>query len=258
MIDLGILATYYDTGGGHDWEHGDFTGDGTNPACADPLVPTATCVLTVTYVVTQADVDAGQIDNLGTVEGTDPKKDDKTLKRKPDTKEPFCGLVFKILPAKTGDNYWIRIYSGQLKQNSRVQCPNRDKKENIAQLWQIHATKKDRDGQIDSVETIVGRVEQALQYLAAERITLNPDCGFACFASRGVNVEEVAEAKLASMAVVATCRPGTEPGELEKRIGDHLADFLVRVAGDRRDVLDLLLVVADLAAPAVEFLDVSR
>ena len=85
------------------------------------------------------------------VEGVDPKKPEKSLQRKPDPKEPFCGLVFKILPAKTGDNYWIRVYSGQLKQNSRVQCPNRDKKENIAQLWQIHATKKDRDGQIDSV-----------------------------------------------------------------------------------------------------------
>jgi elongation factor G len=86
------------------------------------------------------------------VEGVDPKNPEKTLSRKPESKEPFCGLVFKILPAKTGDNYWIRVYSGQLKQNSRVQCPNRDKKENIAQLWQIHATKKDRDGQIDSVE----------------------------------------------------------------------------------------------------------
>jgi len=86
------------------------------------------------------------------VEGVDPRKNDQVLIRKPNSKDPFCGLVFKILPAKTGDNYWIRVYSGQLKQNSRVQCPNRDKKENIAQLWQIHATKKDRDGQIDSVE----------------------------------------------------------------------------------------------------------
>ncbi|GAA4471882.1 elongation factor G [Novipirellula rosea] len=85
------------------------------------------------------------------VEGFDPKKPDKVLVRKPDVKEPFCGLVFKILPAKTGDNYWIRVYSGELKQNSRVQCPNRDKKENIAQLWQIHASKKERDGQIESV-----------------------------------------------------------------------------------------------------------
>ncbi len=85
------------------------------------------------------------------VEGVDPGNPDKKLFRKPDSSEPFCGLVFKILPAKTGDNYWIRVYSGELKQNSRVQVPNRDKKENIAQLWQIHASKKERDGQVESV-----------------------------------------------------------------------------------------------------------
>ena len=83
------------------------------------------------------------------VEGVLPKKPQKTVSRGPSDDEPFSALVFKILPAKTGDNYWIRIYSGSLKQNSRVFCPNRDKKENIAQLWQIHASKKDRDGQTE-------------------------------------------------------------------------------------------------------------
>ncbi|MEY2612691.1 MAG: Elongation factor [Planctomycetota bacterium] len=86
------------------------------------------------------------------VEGCDPKKADKKLLRKPDPKEPFCGLVFKILPAKTGDMFWIRVYSGRLESNSRVYNPNRDKKENVAQLWQIHATKKERQGQIDALE----------------------------------------------------------------------------------------------------------
>lgn len=85
------------------------------------------------------------------VAGIDPKNPEKPLLRPPESDEPFCGLVFKIQPAKTGDNYWIRVYSGTLKQNSRVQCPNRDKKENVAQLWQIHASKKERDGQIDEV-----------------------------------------------------------------------------------------------------------
>jgi len=86
------------------------------------------------------------------VEGVDPKKRDKILIRKPDPKEPFCGLVFKILPAKTGDLYWIRVYSGSLEANSRVYSPNRDKKENVAQLWQIHATKKERQGQINMLQ----------------------------------------------------------------------------------------------------------
>ncbi|MGV3482873.1 MAG: elongation factor G [Planctomycetaceae bacterium] len=85
------------------------------------------------------------------VEGVDPKHRDKQLSRKPSSDDPFCGLVFKILPAKTGDNYWIRIYSGVLTQNSRVFCPNRDAKENVAQIWQIHASKKERDGQMDQV-----------------------------------------------------------------------------------------------------------
>jgi elongation factor G len=84
------------------------------------------------------------------VQGTDPEKADKVLLRKPDAQEPFCGLVFKILPAKTGDFYWVRIYSGELKQNSRALCPSNGKKENVAQLWQIHATKKDKEGQIES------------------------------------------------------------------------------------------------------------
>ncbi|MCH2177208.1 MAG: elongation factor G [Mariniblastus sp.] len=83
------------------------------------------------------------------VEGVDPKNPEKGETRKPDVSEPFCGLVFKILPAKTGDFYWVRVYSGQLKSNTRVVCPGQDKKENVAQLWQIHATKKET--QVDSV-----------------------------------------------------------------------------------------------------------
>jgi elongation factor G len=86
------------------------------------------------------------------VEGVDPKKREKGLIRKPDPKDPFCALVFKILPAKTGDMFWIRVYSGRLESNSRVYNPNRDKKENVAQIWQIHATKKERQGQIDALE----------------------------------------------------------------------------------------------------------
>jgi elongation factor G len=85
------------------------------------------------------------------VQGSNPEKPDKVEFRKPDANEPFCGLVFKILPAKTGDFYWVRVYSGELKQNTRAFCPSNGKKENIAQLWQIHATRKEKDGQIESV-----------------------------------------------------------------------------------------------------------
>ncbi len=87
------------------------------------------------------------------VEGEDPERPERVLRRAPSSEQPFCGLVFKILPAKTGDLYWVRVYSGELKANSRVLNPQRDKKENVAQLWQIHATKKERDGQIERVAT---------------------------------------------------------------------------------------------------------
>lgn len=46
-------------------------------------------------------------------------------------------------------------------------------------------------GQIDTADTIVNRVEMALQYLAPERITLNPDCGFAPGSAADVSIDEV-------------------------------------------------------------------
>lgn len=76
--------------------------------------------------------------------------------RKPDPQEPFCGLVFKILPYKTGDLYWVRIYSGTLKGNSRVLNPGKGTKENVAQLWRIYASKKDEQLQEARAGDIVG------------------------------------------------------------------------------------------------------
>ncbi len=46
-------------------------------------------------------------------------------------------------------------------------------------------------GNVDSVDTIVKRVEHALEYLAAERVTLNPDCGFAPGSAAEVSLDEV-------------------------------------------------------------------
>jgi elongation factor G len=89
------------------------------------------------------------------VEGTDPKKPDRTLSRKPATDEPFCGLVFKIQADKHGDLHYVRVYSGELKGNTRASNPRTDKKENISQLWHIQA---DRREQVERVEAgdIVG------------------------------------------------------------------------------------------------------
>src|SRR6266403_942920 len=45
-------------------------------------------------------------------------------------------------------------------------------------------------GRIDSAETIASRVRQALKHLAPERITLNPDCGFAPGSGAVVSMDE--------------------------------------------------------------------
>lgn len=45
-------------------------------------------------------------------------------------------------------------------------------------------------GQVDSAETIFKRVQQAVQFLAPERITLNPDCGFAPGSGAIVSMDE--------------------------------------------------------------------
>jgi len=45
-------------------------------------------------------------------------------------------------------------------------------------------------GRIDSPDVIAGRVRQALQHLDAERITLNPDCGFAPGSGAVVGMDE--------------------------------------------------------------------
>ena len=80
-----------------------------------------------------------------------------TTRRKPDPKEPFCGLVFKIKADRHGDLHYVRVYSGQLKANSRVYNPRSEKKENVPQLWRIMCGERQ---QIRSVEAgdIVGIV----------------------------------------------------------------------------------------------------
>ncbi len=89
------------------------------------------------------------------VEGVDPKKRETKLSRKPSPNEPFCALVFKIDADKHGDLHYVRVYSGELKANSRVLNPGKDKKENVPQLWHIQA---DRREQVPTVSTgdIVG------------------------------------------------------------------------------------------------------
>jgi elongation factor G len=77
--------------------------------------------------------------------GRNPRHKDKEEKRKPDPKEPLACLVFKIVASTHGDLYFLRVYSGTLKANSRVWNPVRECKEFASKLYHIHADPKSRD-----------------------------------------------------------------------------------------------------------------
>src|SRR6478752_1211598 len=78
------------------------------------------------------------------VVGINPKKD-KEERRKPDFKDPFSGLVFKVIAQDSGDLFYVRIYWGVLKVNTRVYNPGKDTKEIIGKLYHILADPTQRD-----------------------------------------------------------------------------------------------------------------
>jgi elongation factor G len=76
------------------------------------------------------------------VEGSNPKRPDKKEKRKPDPKEPFCALVFKVVADKSADVFFLRVYSGVLKPQSRPLNPGKDVKELVSKIYHVHADPK--------------------------------------------------------------------------------------------------------------------
>ena len=60
-----------------------------------------------------------------------------------------------------------------------------------------------RTDEVEPVEFIVAKAEKALEYYRPDQLFLNTDCGFGCFASRSVNVEEIAFRKLCAIVEAA-------------------------------------------------------
>ena len=58
------------------------------------------------------------------------------------------------------------------------------------------------DSEIESVDTVVRRVHEALGHVPAERITLNPDCGFSPSSQNPMDLDE-AYMKLSVMCEAA-------------------------------------------------------
>ena len=102
------------------------------------------CGSALKYVGVQRLID-GVIDylpaptDLPAIHGHDPKDPEKIVERKLESDQPFCGLVFKIVNDQHGDLTYVRIYSGTLEKGSRVLNVNRNKRENISRMFQMHA-----------------------------------------------------------------------------------------------------------------------
>jgi len=77
--------------------------------------------------------------DMPAIKGHDVKDPEKTIERHPVPTDPFCGLVFKIVNDQHGDLTYVRIYSGTLEKGSRVLNSNRNKRENISRMFQMHA-----------------------------------------------------------------------------------------------------------------------
>jgi elongation factor G len=92
------------------------------------------------------------------VVGANPRKKEKEEKRKPDPKEPFCGLVFKIVADPHGELFFLRIYSGTLKPNSRVLNAGRGTKESISKLFHVYADPTKRGNLEELPQAVAGDI----------------------------------------------------------------------------------------------------
>ncbi len=85
------------------------------------------------------------------VTGSNPKKKDKEEKRNPDPKEPLSALVFKIVANENRELYYLRIYSGTLKPQSRPYNPGKDCKELLSKIYHTMADPTDLREQTEAV-----------------------------------------------------------------------------------------------------------
>lgn len=87
--------------------------------------------------------------DVGNITGVSLKSGEEE-ERKTDSKEPFCGLVFKIATDPfVGRLAYVRAYSGRLDAGSYVYNARAQKRERVARLYQMHSNKQNP---IDFVE----------------------------------------------------------------------------------------------------------
>ncbi len=77
------------------------------------------------------------------IAGVNPKDDSATIVRKPDDKEPFAALAFKIATDPYGNLTYFRVYSGTLEKGSYVYNARSGRKERIGRILRMHANHRE-------------------------------------------------------------------------------------------------------------------
>src|SRR5665811_1732361 len=75
--------------------------------------------------------------------GHDVRDPEKEIVRKPDAKEPFSALAFKVMTHPFfGRLTYIRVYSGVVKTGTQMINSTKGKRERVGKLFQMHANKE--------------------------------------------------------------------------------------------------------------------
>ncbi len=93
------------------------------------------------------------------VEGSLPRNPEEKVFRKPDVKEPFSALAFKIMSDPfVGQLSYFRVYSGALEAGSYIYNSTKDRKERIGRLLRMHANKREEIKRVEAgdIAAVVG------------------------------------------------------------------------------------------------------
>ena len=78
------------------------------------------------------------------MKGTAVDDAEQLIERVPSDEEPFSGLAFKIMTDPfVGTLTFVRVYSGQLTAGTYVMNSNKDKRERIGRLLEMHANSRE-------------------------------------------------------------------------------------------------------------------
>lgn len=91
----------------------------------------------------------------GLITGLDYANPEKTISRKPSSKNPFSSLAFKIITDPfVGQQTFIRVYSGELKAGSYIYNSTKDRKERIGRILRVHASTREEVAEVKAGDIV--------------------------------------------------------------------------------------------------------